>query len=176
MYFANPRLNKVYFDEVVYVGGTYRLIIDDERDQEDVTFSVDKIVPGTNGEKGYLVITVMQSFNAYCDIDGDIKAQKEKQYNGEWASCQNNYECSSNFCSAGQCIEVQDMIKEASALKTFFVRVACRLTNPFDNTGYSRCLAENVGGKEIPSMSPPVDLSAQSNENSATNLELMLAK
>ena len=176
MYFANPRLNKVYFDEVVYVGGTYRLIIDDERDQEDVTFSVDKIVPGTNGEKGYLVITVMQSFNAYCDIDGDIKAQKEKQYNGEWASCQNNYECSSNFCSAGQCIEVQDMIKEASALKTFFVRVACRLTNPFDNTGYSRCLAENIGGKPIPSMSPPVDLSAQSNENSATNLELMLAK
>lgn len=147
------------FDQILYIGGTYELY---EGKNDLIRFRVDKIVPGTNGKSGYIMITVLDSFNAYCDIDGDVKPQKEKQYNGEWASCQNNYECSSNFCSAGECIEVQDMINEASALKTFFVKVACRLTNPFDNAGYSRCLAENLGGREIPTMSPPVDLTAQS--------------
>ncbi len=85
-----------------------------------------------------------KNFNAYCDIDGIVKPQKEKLSDGTWASCQNNYECDSNFCSSGECIEIRDAIKRSKGIVSLFVRVLCRLGNIFNETKYNQCIAENL--------------------------------
>lgn len=47
----------------------------------------------------------------YCDIDKTLKSQKKED-----ASCQNNYECLSNQCSNGQCVDIQRQLKETNTL------------------------------------------------------------
>lgn len=47
----------------------------------------------------------------YCDINGEFSGQKS---NGE--SCQNNYECVSNFCSSGECYDIRGDIQETQGL------------------------------------------------------------
>lgn len=42
----------------------------------------------------------------YCDLDGELKHQK-----GEDVSCQNNYECESNTCQSGACVDLQEQLK-----------------------------------------------------------------
>jgi hypothetical protein len=68
--------------------------------------------------------------------------QKSKNYDGSWAKCQNNYECSSNVCSDGECIELKGIANEASSLKTFFVKMICKLTNIGDSEEYNVCIAD----------------------------------
>jgi len=87
---------------------------------------------------------VVDTFNAYCEIDGNVKPQKTKDYNGDWASCQNNYECESNFCSAGECIEITEAIKQSKGAKALLFRVLCRLANILDNEDYTSCIQKYV--------------------------------
>jgi hypothetical protein len=47
----------------------------------------------------------------YCGIDGQLHRQ---QALGE--SCQNNYECTSNQCSTGQCIDLSGQLREATGI------------------------------------------------------------
>jgi len=83
--------------------------------------------------------------NVYCDIDGNIKQQKDKDYNGEWAKCQNNYECESNICSYGECINTKALAQELTGFKGFVVRILCKLSNMMDDAGYAQCLSDNLG-------------------------------
>ena len=48
---------------------------------------------------------------SYCNLNKDLKVQLE-----DGQSCQNNYECSSNSCSNGQCINLQKDIQETKGL------------------------------------------------------------
>ncbi len=77
------------------------------------------------------------TMNAYCDIDGLIKEQKAKNAEGAWATCQNNYECRSNLCSEGECIEAISLMKQAQA---FIVKVLCKLSNPISDAEYQSCV------------------------------------
>ena len=86
---------------------------------------------------------VVDTINAYCDFDGYVKPQKTKEASGAWARCQNNYECDSNLCSSGSCIELGDIAGEASAFKVVIVKFFCRITNILDNSDYNQCLADN---------------------------------
>ena len=88
---------------------------------------------------------VQEKMDAYCDIDGYVKAQKTPLPDGTWASCQNNYECDSNVCSSGECVEVAQMLREASAFKKTVVRVACRFIHPFSQESYDSCLLDLLG-------------------------------
>jgi hypothetical protein len=88
-------------------------------------------------------------FNMYCDIDGRVKQQKTKDWNGEWAKCQNNYECSSNLCSDGECIELKDIAASANVFKVTFVRVICKLANLFDQEDYAQCIYNYLGDEEV---------------------------
>jgi hypothetical protein len=83
--------------------------------------------------------------NMYCDIDGEFKVQKTKEYGGEWARCQNNYECESNLCSAGECVEVHDMIESASMLKATWIKIGCRISSIFTSQTYNECVADSLG-------------------------------
>ncbi len=47
----------------------------------------------------------------YCDLSSELLAQKM-----EGAICQNNYECLSNQCSNGQCIDIQRELKETKGI------------------------------------------------------------
>ncbi len=81
--------------------------------------------------------------NAYCDINGQIGQQKVSA-GGEWAKCQNNYECFSNVCSNGECVDTAALANELKGFKGFLTRMLCRLSNPFSSDDYNSCLAENI--------------------------------
>jgi hypothetical protein len=84
--------------------------------------------------------------NSYCDIDGEVKAQRTKDpNNNDWAKCQNNYECESNVCSSGECIELKALAQEAAGFKGSVIKMLCRLSNVFSTDGYNQCLAEYLG-------------------------------
>ncbi len=80
----------------------------------------------------------------FCDVTGRFEAQKGKLNDGSWAACQNNYECESNFCSGGECIEINDAIGQAKGMKGLFVKALCRMANLFDKEGYNSCIVEYV--------------------------------
>lgn len=93
-------------------------------------------------ESGVYQTTTPSVLNAYCDIDGQVKQQKVS-VSGEWAKCQNNYECFSNACSNGECIDTAALAREITGFKGFIIKMLCRLSNPFSDEGYTQCLAEN---------------------------------
>lgn len=84
------------------------------------------------------------NIDAYCDFDGQIKQQKSKDYNGEWAKCQNNYECASNVCSNGECVDTAALAREVKGFKGFVVKMLCSLTNIGNSDGYNQCVAGNA--------------------------------
>jgi len=84
------------------------------------------------------------TINAYCDVDGKIKKQKSRIPGGNWASCMNNYECESNLCSSGECIELAEMIRESGRYKSFFVQISCKLADWFGLEEYESCLADKL--------------------------------
>ncbi|MBI2631809.1 LamG domain-containing protein [Candidatus Pacearchaeota archaeon] len=133
-----------------------------------VVINIDQIVYSGTGGDNYVVMTIdskvqgheVKKVNAYCDIDGQIKVQKTKDPSGEWVSCQNNYECDSNVCSGGQCVEVNDIIKNTKGLKVLLFKALCRITNLFSDEGYNQCLIDNLGtGAVTPTPAPEADLS-----------------
>ena len=115
-----------------------------------LSFVATEVVYDKKDENSYVVFdftytylgNVEDTINAYCDIDGNVKPQKTK-VEGEWAKCQNNYECDSNLCSYGECVELKDIAGEVSAFKTIVMKFFCRLTNLFNNENYEQCLIDN---------------------------------
>ena len=49
--------------------------------------------------------------SSYCDIDSDLKEQKNVD-----ESCLNNYECKTNFCSNNNCYDVEQQVNETNQL------------------------------------------------------------
>jgi len=107
------------------------------------------IHPAVEGKKGYVEFSVtymdreriMTTFNAYCDIDGQIKEQMQSDGSGNGAKCQNNYECASNVCSDGECLDIKSTMNEVSGIKVLLVKILCRVSNIGDS-GYNSCLSE----------------------------------
>jgi hypothetical protein len=148
---------------VLYYSGknyTYKLIegetipyeVPDERDiYSNLSMYIDEIIyDANNPENNAVTITFtmtekvrkVSAINAYCDIDGVVKEQKSIDYYGEWAKCQNNYECRGNFCSEGECLNLNYYREQAKGLKGLLVKALCRITNMIDDKGYEACLAE----------------------------------
>jgi hypothetical protein len=56
----------------------------------------------------------------YCSEEGDYKLQKMVDAEGNWAKCENHYECESNVCIEGECVR-PSFIKSAIAwVKNWF--------------------------------------------------------
>jgi len=84
--------------------------------------------------------------NQYCEIDGELKEQKALDPDGSWARCQNNYECRSNLCSDGECIQISGAIRQVSGLRDFFVSALCLLVNPFSSSDRAQCISDALSG------------------------------
>jgi len=48
-----------------------------------------------------------EGVSVYCDTDSSLRSQKQEK-----VSCQNNYECLTNQCSNGKCIDLEKQLKE----------------------------------------------------------------
>ena len=75
--------------------------------------------------------------NRYCSSTGFVN---QKELN---ASCNNNYECQTNFCDpTRKCV---DLINEINKASNFLRRVYCWINNGFNirNQGYINCIASN---------------------------------
>ncbi len=103
--------------------------------------------------RGYRNVPV--KVNAYCEIDGQVKIQKVKDSAGNWAQCQNNYECDSNLCSGGECVEINDAISKAKGFKSLFFRVFCRMANTFEEDNYNSCVGTYLGYEPTPEPTEP---------------------
>ena len=125
----------------------------EELSEGNMILYVEEVVPESGENKGYVTLTVSSfgyydsptTVNAYCDIDGRVKEQRIKNYDGSWAKCQNNYECDSNLCSGGECVEINDAIRSVSSFKGTFVKVLCRFSNLFDGDNYEQCVGQYLG-------------------------------
>ncbi len=93
---------------------------------------------------GYMNQQLPQTINAYCDIDGYVNMQKTKS-GGEWAKCQNNYECESNLCSSGECIDLQAITKQAAGFAGVWAKFTCKFADFFGIDTYESCITEKFG-------------------------------
>jgi len=136
---------------VVYPRNQYKVEIyfTDSRKPESAKIKVNNIKYSQNPEESYIEIEFLDTYNAYCNYDGNINQQKTVDYNGDWAKCQNNYECESNLCSSGECVEVQKMLKEASSFKVLGVKILCKLGHLFSVENYNSCISDRLGPQYI---------------------------
>lgn len=110
------------------------------------TIFVEDVIKSENLEDSKVIIRFSEEKQPmYCNYDGGLYRQKTRDSNGDWAQCQNNYECESNVCSSGECIEVQSLLDQGKGLKGFAIRLLCRFTNIFSAEGYNQCIAEAYG-------------------------------
>jgi len=90
---------------------------------------------------GYQNQQLPATIDAYCDMDGEIKMQKTKDPStGGWAACQNNYECDSNLCSSGECVEILDMTGYLEKFRIVGIQIFCKFANLFSIEGYDQCV------------------------------------
>jgi hypothetical protein len=114
----------------------------DKVQSEAAWVEISKIFYSDDPSQRYIEVVNRQDYPAYCDVDGWVKRQKDLE-GSEWARCQNNYECQSNLCSYGECINTKALIGEARGFKGFVVKVLCKLSNVFDNADYNQCVVNN---------------------------------
>ena len=119
-------VNQIYYDTVNYSNSYFNYTAVFES----------PVINQTRTERNYVPVT----FNMYCEIDGEVKQQKAMNSEGGWATCQNNYECRSNLCSEGECIEAVSLFKQ---IRGFFVKMYCKIINPISGDEYSQCVANN---------------------------------
>jgi|GEM_PF-3343122 len=81
----------------------------------------------------------------YCSDNSEWLDQKSPDKNGDWAMCENNYECTSNFCSSGECLELTTMLKELSGWKVFGTKLICRMGHLLNVENYNGCVGERIG-------------------------------
>jgi len=117
-------------------------VTDISYNSENPNESLISLIAGYSGTRTQPLV-----MNAYCDIDGIVKEQKAKYSDGSWAKCQNSFECESNVCSSGECIEVASMIQNAGTFKRIAVTFWCKFTNPINDDEYSQCVYDLIGGK-----------------------------
>ncbi|MFH1636790.1 MAG: putative metal-binding motif-containing protein [Candidatus Woesearchaeota archaeon] len=95
------------------------------------------ITPDTscNGctHQGSCVFFGFREQNNYCDVNKKFSPQKNDS-----TVCSNNYECKSNVCSEGMCVNLQEEIaKSVSLLK----KIWCKIIHFFSDDKYQLCLA-----------------------------------
>ena len=124
-----------------------------DKDIISLSFVATEVVyDDVNYENSYVVFNftvvslgkIADTISAYCDIDGYIKPQETKLKDDSPAECENNYECTSNQCSNGFCIDLSEQIKSEVG---FFKSLGCRILNiiSFSAVDYNECLAGNTG-------------------------------
>jgi|APSaa5957512622_1039677.scaffolds.fasta_scaffold28659_4 hypothetical protein len=68
--------------------------------------------------------------HSYCDVDGEW----DRQFSSG-GSCQNDFECLSNSCSSGTCLDS----REANKFQAWVVGMVCNIANPFSSSERQQC-------------------------------------
>ncbi len=127
-------------------GRTYDVTIESGNYVEEYSVTIQDIVYSENSEKRYIEFVLNNEFPAYCNYDGEIYEQRSKSYDGSGARCQNNYECESNLCSSGECVDVKQVVENTGFIRETVVKIFCRLGSFFSREQtYNQCLIENLG-------------------------------
>ena len=71
----------------------------------------------------------------YCEFGGNFLSQK-----GPESSCQNDFECKSNQCSNGNCIDTEKQEETSNFIRDMIIKVWCWITNPIDGNEYDQCV------------------------------------
>ncbi|MFW5705344.1 MAG: DsbA family protein [Nanoarchaeota archaeon] len=111
--FADGKRYDVQREFISIVERNYDVIIDDENDY-DLRDREDEVCQGCSVESSCLqtgIRLVSDDVAKYCDVDGDLKNQKIVG-----ATCQNNFECSSNTCSSGKCVDLVQKLDEQTSI------------------------------------------------------------
>ncbi|OYT35124.1 MAG: hypothetical protein B6U87_00915 [Candidatus Aenigmarchaeota archaeon ex4484_52] len=74
--------------------------------------------------------TRVEETQTYCSIEEELESQKQID-----AKCQNNYECISNACISGKCMDVEAQL-------SFLKKLWCKVINLFDKEAYEECLVK----------------------------------
>ena len=133
----------VAFEGMVYEGNTYSF--SEDYSGQTYQFRVQNIFSSGEDSNPRIVVEFIDQMDAYCDIDGKIKPQKDNSLGSDWVKCQNNYECASNICSYGECVDLRGLVNEAKGIRAFFVKIGCKFRNLFDSDNYAQCLYDNLG-------------------------------
>ena len=142
--------------QLIFAGEIYDLVegenvrVRNEEYREDILYYDLEIIDVVQSNEGYVdmiiryesEVSTREKIPSYCEIDGRVNVQKTKDRDGSWASCQNNYECESNICSNGECVDTKSAIQQAGALRAFFIRVVCRIST-LAGDSYDQCLADS---------------------------------
>jgi len=131
--------------------GRYDVTIEDNSWSERVLVTVEEIHYDDVVGNQFIRFSLREQYPAYCQYDGELYRQRVKDRYGTWASCQNNYECESNVCSGGECIEVADMMEKVKGVKKLFYGVLCRLASVFGVQEYNVCMVDAIGDDIIDS-------------------------
>src|SRR3989344_4197905 len=128
-------------------GERYEVVIyDNDREyEESYSLLIKDIHYSEDASQRYIEVTFNYEYAAYCNYDGKVRQQKTIDSEGSWASCQNNYECESNVCSSGECVEVTQFISKAGGLKALFFKAICRMAHIFSQRNYEQCVINNLG-------------------------------
>lgn len=72
---------------------------------------------------------------SYCEKDKLSYAQKISN-----STCNDNYECESNLCSSGICMDIEGAVEEIKGIKSMIVQILCKLSNLLDSKDYEQCV------------------------------------
>lgn len=77
-----------------------------------------------------------RDIDQYCDVDGLLKDQKEA------GLCQNNYECSNNLCSSGECLNLEEEIRQRNVFREVVLQILCSILNPISSEERTQCFED----------------------------------
>jgi hypothetical protein len=133
-------------------GGTYQLSVPGYT--ETINFRLDEIVYNSKIDENvlsYITFTSTEARSSYCSYQSYFKPLVSDN-----SECNNNYECTSNECRNGKCVNTYE---EASFTRRIIIRglnIWCRILHPTNDAQYNQCkvyFGEKYG-EEAPYLEP----------------------
>jgi len=121
-----------------------------DTDYGTIEFVVEDIFYSSkDGAKSYISIKIknIEKNNVYCSYQGTINTQKERWVGDSITSCQENFECESNTCSSGECVDVKGMIDDIRGFRPTLVKIMCKVSDIFGVQDYDSCVTEKLLAK-----------------------------
>lgn len=109
-----------------------------------------------------------RSAGTFCALTNTFEVQVT-----QGALCDNDFQCTSNVCSSGTCVDVQGAIRETQGFTTLTSRLICRIANPFSDIGYQTCLGvargEQGNGEAVTGACHAYQLRGDANDDGRLN-------
>jgi hypothetical protein len=143
-------LNLAYLNKTYDLSVGTSVKIDNEKVLGNkLSFNVAQISLGSDSEPGFVDLSFdsgKDELGVYCSKDWTIKEQKTRNVDtGRRATCLQGYECESNICLNGYCLELGEVTTQITGVEGVWAKSTCRFSDFFGIKEYERCLGENFG-------------------------------